>query len=242
MRKCLFTYISDEFTDLLQASRPTHEFYAELFGYDYQVFDPQRLSELGIEVGWSTKIELFKYLFTEGKYDVAFWIDVDAIFAKFDRDALGEMYASGFQAFVMEISANRWNPNAGVWLMKNTPQANEFISDILDYGVVASCWKDQAAVMRSLGWNMEAFPGGNKLISPSKFLAGTDWLDPSWNYIPGLNENIPSSIRVIHFAGANMTNKERAAEILKARNQLQRKFPRRLPWIEEKSTHGHRSY
>jgi hypothetical protein len=233
--KCLITIATKEFQDILDISSPTHEYFADLFGYDYKVFDKEALEKLNIQEERTWKLRLFQELSDD--YEAMFYIDSDAMFRKFTRDPFGEMYVNSFQGLVLELDGPRFNPNAGVWLMKSNEESAEFIEAALAQGVLTSRWADQSVVAKTLGWNLEPFPGGDKLINPSKFLKNTVWLDPTWNYMPGYPYTLDDP-HIIHFAGSQFTKQDRIELMSTERNSLQRKSMRRLPWEAKGSSVG----
>lgn len=80
------------------------------------------------------------------------------------------------------------NPNTGVWLMRSSRSAFEFLDAVEAAGPQPGPWADQGAVLAALGWDRGderyhwAGPGPG-----SRFLAGTSWLPPGWNqpYLEG---------------------------------------------------------
>jgi hypothetical protein len=101
-----------------------------------------------------------------------------------DEDIAEQLHPDCFQALALEHvpHEHRVNPNTGVWLMRSSPIAFEFLDAVEAAGPQPGPWADQGAVLAALGWNRGderyrwARPGRG-----GRFVDGTSWLPPGWN-------------------------------------------------------------
>ena len=237
VKKCLFTIATGDFKEILEVASPTHEYFAELFGYEYKVFDEKDLERVGAGGIWNWRMKIVQSLSDD--YEEIFYIDADTLFRRFVRDPFGEMYANSFQGLVLEHKDYRFNPNFGVWLVRSNRESAEFIQGCLDNGLETSRWDDQTVVCKMLGWSTSPFPGGFKPVAYSKYLENTTWLHPTWNHIEAVPYKIDNP-HILHFAGSSFTHETRLKAMKDARDSLQSKTEVRLPWEPEGSTTGFR--
>ena len=207
MRKVIATnVIGQQAHQQLALSRPTFEEYAERFDYDLVIGDRQAP---GRTPHWG-KIMLLQELVEE--YDRVFWIDSDAMILNFTADIADNLEDDCFQALVMEQHFVRWNPNTGVWLLRGKdPVTTQFLKDVWEMGPQPGPWNEQSAVIRVMGWGIEPWPRGCKVIEPSEYLYKTSWLAPEWNRIPELWPHI--NPRINHWAGGPTEVERRIREM-----------------------------
>jgi len=171
---------------------PTFQKFAAIHGYELVV--------VHIDVdgpGMLREARMFKTSFIRQQLnlgaDLVFWIDADALFLRFDTDPADLLEAEHFQGLVLEHVPlrHRTNPNTGVWLIRNTPEAIEFLDHIKLIGLRSGeTWADQAAVMRGLGWNM----GGQDYVGAqagpdTPVMLRTAWLPSTFNTL--INDGRP---------------------------------------------------
>ncbi len=202
MRKCIVTQAVFERGLILQYCRPTFEKYALKHGYDLKIHTeaPIHTSEetSPARLARACKARLIQDALLEN--DIVLWLDADVMISRYDTDILDEMDPQSFQGLVLEIHPERFNPNTGVWLLRNTELAHNFLSQHRNMDDIDHVWVDQAKVMRLLGWELGDYVGrGAKPVHESKYLAGTQWLAPEWNPL-GLLYGMPQA-RFRHYAG-----------------------------------------
>ncbi|HEX4774535.1 MAG TPA: hypothetical protein VH234_03380 [Candidatus Saccharimonadales bacterium] len=212
MKKLLMTAGGPNMERLLRHSVPTFRRFAETHDYDLVVERdindaPDRKDPLFRAAQWA-KVGLFeKYL---PLYDLVVWMDADVMITKFDKDIADDFNQDCFQAFVLEQFPTRFNPNSGVWAMRQGGESLAFLKAVRSIGQIDHIWTDQAAICIALGREVYKNPdisdpaGHVKLVNPSEYLKRTSWLAPEWNPL-GLAAKWPS--RLQHFAG--LSNEER---------------------------------
>lgn len=144
------------------------------------------------------KIVLVQRLLEE--YDLVGWIDSDAIIVDGSEDIGAELD----DAHDLYIVAHRdGNPpteviNSGVFMVRDTDWTRRFLAAVWDQeDLIDHMWWENAAIMRLLGWDLDAEPPG-----PT---GDTDWtprvkrMDPAWNSVP-LFGRAPRP-RINHYAG-----------------------------------------
>ena len=164
---------------------PTFHRFAQTWGYDVRahrlVADGLGADAPAQQAKWS-KIQILREALTD--YPLALWLDADILVLRHDEDIAGQLHPECFQALVMEHvpHEHRLNPNTGVWLMRSSPMAFEFLDAVDAAGPQPGPWADQGAVLAALGWNRGdsdyrwARPGRG-----SAFLDHTGWLPAGWN-------------------------------------------------------------
>jgi len=204
----------------------TFKRFAEIHGYDLVIdddfVDGATLDDpLGRQAKWR-KIALLESLLPD--YDLVVWFDADVMIKRFDRDIAKDVPKDCFQAFVLEHYAHRFNPNTGVWAMRNDEMAYRFLADVREVDSLDHNWADQAAVCLTLGWQIDKKYRRNdpskyrtlaKPVHPSEFLARTGWLPPEWNPV-GYASKWPS--RAEHFTSAS--NEKRIAKMQRLLDEL----------------------
>jgi hypothetical protein len=130
------------------------------------------------------------------EFPVALWLDADVLLTRCDEDPVSHLHPQHFQALVLEHvpHEHRLNPNTGVWLIRSSPMAFEFLDAIEAAGPQVGPWADQGAVLRVLGWDRgdESYQWARPGLG-SPFLSATSWLPPGWNQ-PYLGERIDEDL------------------------------------------------
>lgn len=140
-----------------------------------------------------------------------------------DEDISDYVKAPNFQALAIENVPldRRYNPNTGVWVLRNCDRAFEFLDEVEKVGPpTTGNWMDQAVVMQVMGWNMGDVDRWYYGAGPGKgndYLYETGWLPVGWNqpYV-ARKSNSESAVdrpttdnpHAIHFMGMN--NDERS--------------------------------
>jgi mannosyltransferase OCH1-like enzyme len=216
MKKALISAAGQSMRQVMALSGPTLQAFANHHGYEL-------ICHLQIEDGNDTKdpasiqARLFKITALRealNHYDIALWVDADAMIVRFDRDILNDLSSDCFQGLVLEQFPRRFNPNTGVWIMRRSEAAFDFLADVEARSKNlrdSYWWGDQAAVCAALGWELDdnhPVDGGFELrarpVHFSRHLQGTAWLPPEWNPLGIAAGVLP---RISHFAG--MTNEDR---------------------------------
>lgn len=216
-KKALVSAAGPNMQEILACSEPTFEQFADIHGYDLvidrQLRDHSRHQHPRSREGRWGKIALLEA--TIQSHDFVVWMDADVMVHKFDRDIAEDVPTNCFQAFVLELFPHRFNPNSGVWALRQDEESIRFLEAVRGIGQLDHTWADQDAICTALGWDIGGKKGGGaKPVHYSPYLARTGWLPPEWNPL-GLASRWPS--RTEHFAG--MPNEERLPLM---QNKLQR--------------------
>lgn len=198
----------------LENSLPTFVAYAARFGYELCI---ESLAPAGRSPHWG-KIQLLLQLVEE--HELVVWLDSDAMIVDYSQDIATGLREGCFQALLLEQEGVRWNPNSGVWVLRGVERSSHFLQKVWDIGPQEHIFNDQAAIMKALGWGLEDFPFGCKLVAPSDYLRDTCWLAPEWNRIPALYPHIEP--RINHWAGGPDQAERRIfemAELLEAQRR-----------------------
>jgi hypothetical protein len=199
MKKAIVTAAGPNMYGVLEYAQPTFKWFADKHGYklivDRSAKDGgEHGSNLSKQARWHKLAVIERVL---KKHDLIVWLDADIMIRKFDRDIIEDLPADCFQAFVMELFPRRFNPNTGVWVLRNDPESFDFIKRVKELGQQDVYWADQGAVCKALGWELEGyFVTTARPVHYSKYLARTGWLPPEWNPL-GMASRWPS--RVWHF-------------------------------------------
>lgn len=188
MRKTLITAAGPNMASVLaDISLPSFSSFAARHGYAVRVKhvtedDADRLSILAKHVRWQ-KLSFIRSALAES--DIVVWFDADVLICRTDTDILDCLGAHDYQGLVLHAitSENRVNPNTGVWLMRNTPKAFDFLDAVSAIGMPEGRWADQGAVMRALGWVLgdANYHGARMPHASTEFIQGTTWLPVGWN-------------------------------------------------------------
>jgi hypothetical protein len=186
-------------SDGLALAQPTWHAFAALHGWQVAALDRPQYAGNRQEAK-STKLSLIREALANA--DVVLWLDADAMIIDPSVDIVGSFYEGDFQAFALEHFSNRFNPNTGVWLLRNREETWRFLEAVEAVQLPERyVWEDQARVMATLGWQLVPMPHGVKPVHPSPYLARTGWLSPEWNVISPEHQMLNSTVRIRHFAG-----------------------------------------
>ncbi len=186
LHKVLLTAVGAHMRPLLSYTLPTFQEYARRHGYRVVVAD---LDADGPSVAREARFAKLGFMRAQlqAGADLVLWVDVDAIFRRFDDDIADCVRESDFQGLVFQVvpDFDRINPNTGVWVVRNRPTTFRFLRRMEQIGIQpGEAWADQAACMRALGFHM-----GSDLLSytgarPGRgtaFSGGTTWLPATFN-------------------------------------------------------------
>jgi hypothetical protein len=203
MKKCLVLSNDKRQQALADLSLPVIQDYAARHGYDVFV-SHIATDERG---GWWRKVPALREALNRS-YDVVLWLDSDILVLDPTHDIADAMRPEDFQAFVLQTDRNGFGPNTGVWLLRNKPEAQEFLQAVWEHGQLKdSPWHVQAAVCRLLGWSTP--PAEVKPVAPSTYLLHTGWLPERWNVNWAMDRL--SAVRdpaFLHFCGGRPQLKE----------------------------------
>jgi hypothetical protein len=219
MKKALVSAGGSNMAGVLALAAVTFKKFAAIHDYDLILDDnvidsTERNAAINIQAKWR-KIALLESLLPD--YDLVVWFDADIMIKRFDRDITRDVPEDCFQAFVLEQYSHRFNPNTGVWAMRNDAMSYRFLREVRKLASLDHPWADQAAVCVALGWRVERkfklsdpskYRTHAKPVQPTEFLPRTGWLTPEWNPV-GYAAKWPS--RTEHFA--DMSNDERIAKM-----------------------------
>jgi hypothetical protein len=206
-------------------SLPTMERYANIWGYsvkaesidsDNSVYE----SSEARAARWHKVSAIRRALQTN---DTVVWFDADVMIMRDDEDIASHIAPDSFQGLAIENvpAENRVNPNTGVWVMRNSPQAFDFLDKVEELGMPSNGkWADQGAVMKVLGWKLGDVEDHYRWAGPglgSRFIEGTSWLPTSWNQ-PYLKRQTNAEACVdrpavanphaVHFMGMSVVERE----------------------------------
>lgn len=167
-------------------SQPLFERFAAAQGYDVQVAaleedDVTRKGGKAKSARWA-KINLMQQALRS--HDLVAWFDADVLIRRTDEDIADHLGSEDFQGLVLHSvpTERRINPNTGVWVMRNSEIALDFLDEVQEIGMPDGRWADQGAVLKALGWIMgdENYYGARPGPG-TRFTAGTAYLPTGWN-------------------------------------------------------------
>ena len=186
--KILITAAGPNMMPVLEGySLPAFKRFADEHGYTVHVEklaenSAARKSKAAKEARWQ-KIRLMRQALEDN--DVAVLFDADVLICRFDQDIADNLAPSDYQGLVLhDVPAEqRINPNTGVWVMRRTQKAFDFLAAVEGVGMPEGRWSDQGAVMAALGWipGDDRYHGARMPEVGSEFLDGTAWLPIGWN-------------------------------------------------------------
>jgi hypothetical protein len=226
MKKALVSAAGSHMAGVLALAAVTFKHFATIHHYDLVLDDnfidsPTLNDALSKQAKWR-KIALLESLLPD--YDLVVWFDADIMIKRFDRDIARDVPRDCFQAFVLEQHSHRFNPNTGVWAMRNDEMSYRFLREVREVDSLDHNWADQAAVCVTLGWQVDKkvkrsdpskYRTYAKPAHPTEFLPRTGWLRPEWNPV-GYAAKWPS--RTEHFA--SMSYDKRIAKMQRLLNEL----------------------
>jgi len=194
-RRVLCCGATGDHQTLLDVTGVTMVAYARRHRWDL-VFSRENLA--GQRPGAWNKIALAQGLLEE--YAVVGWIDADAIIVDLAEDLGTEL--DDQHDFYLVAQRDGIPPtevlNSGVFMVKDTRRGKRFLAEIwAQEDLVHHRWWENAAIMRLLGWDLDAEP-----VHPT---GDTEWsecvkfIDPAWNSIPWFGR--ASRPRVNHYGG-----------------------------------------
>jgi hypothetical protein len=203
-RKVLCTIAHGPQAALLDLAREPLEDFAARHGYDLhlqtEAEDPSR------PLSWS-KVPLLRRLL--GEYDVAVWVDADAIFLDTSRDIAEELEDDRFLYLCMHRYEGQDAANCGILMLRSCDEALALLDDVWAMTeFVDHPWWEQAAILTQLGFEI----GGDHtaatahIVRPTARFAGTKLLHREWNSI---SRDPAPRPRIKHYAG--LTHEQRLA-------------------------------
>jgi hypothetical protein len=226
MKKALVSAAGSNMAGVLALAAVTFKHFAAIHDYDLVIDDefvdsPKLDDALSRQAKWR-KIALLESLLP--RYDLVVWFDADVMIKRFDRDIARDVPRDCFQAFVLEQYSHRFNPNTGVWAMRDDEMSYRFLRAVREVDSPDHNWADQAAVCVALGWQVEkkvrrSDPSKYRTLAkpshPTEFLPRTGWLKPEWNPV-GYAAKWPS--RTEHFS--SVSNEKRIARMQRLLDEL----------------------
>lgn len=177
MKKALVSAAGPNMQEILACSEPTFEHFADTHGYDLvidrQLQDHSQHQHPDSKAARWGKIALLEQ--TIRSHDLVVWMDADVMIHKFDRDIADDVPHDCFQAFVLELFPHRFNPNSGVWALRQDEESARFLEDVRGIGQLDHSWADQGAICTALGWDI----GDRKrAAAPSRCIILPIWPGP----------------------------------------------------------------
>jgi galactosyl transferase GMA12/MNN10 family len=219
MRKVVCTIATGRHRELLDVTRPALDAYADRHGYDVVVLD--RAVAAHRPASWG-KIPLLHDL--AARYDVAFWIDSDAVIVDDTVDVADELSPRAFLHLVEHTTTSGRVPNCGVLAVRGGARTRAFLERVWQKAEYAQHeWWENAAVLDLLGYRLEV---PVRPARPSRWRLGVAWLDLAWNSIP--SDPAPEP-RILHFPGLAFTERlDRLRDAMRRPRDLQREPVTRL--------------
>lgn len=180
---------------LMQIMGPTVTYYALQHGMDSFLLPlPGVPLAPHLPLSWS-KLILIRHALT--MYDTVIWIDSDCIIVDPYRD-IRKAAASGFPVHVVAHTfKGRFLPNAGVMILKRTPQV---------FGLLEAMWSyrrsgrtvesDSAAFSHLIGYDPYR---RNGFLGVTPYTKLVTFMDESWNKLH--RQRHPANPAIVHFAG-----------------------------------------
>jgi hypothetical protein len=209
--KALCSIGSGPHESLLEISRPTFAAYAERHGYELITSTE---TVVGRPPAWA-KVPMVREVL--GSYDLALWIDADAVIVDGSRDIADVFEADRFLALVRH--GERQVPNTGVMVWRAGEPAVELLERVwAAKRFVHHPWWENAALLDTLGYELpgELEPSrlrrfaarGRRfgLARPSAFLSGIQFLPLEWNSVYLDRAESP---RVVHCVGVPVSQRAR---------------------------------
>ncbi|NDD03889.1 MAG: hypothetical protein EB078_03200 [Proteobacteria bacterium] len=186
MRRALTSFGLGPHRPLLEIALPTFARYAAEHAYD--LFVPQVVP--GNRPPSWLKIPLLQWLFRAG-YDEVLWLDADVVIRRFDRD-IAEDCGEAPMHMVVHHTADGSPPNLGVWYVRRT--AARMLADAWDRtgGWRGAVWWEQAAMISTLGGDVEA----QKVVVPPS----SSWGELPYEWNPHCHDarGVPADCRFFH--------------------------------------------
>jgi galactosyl transferase GMA12/MNN10 family len=191
VRKVVCTIAAGSHRAFLEVTRPGLEQYADRHCYDLVVLDRALVAHRA--PSWS-KIPLLHDLATQ--YDVALWVDSDAVIVDGSLDVSDVMEPRAFFHVVEHNTSAGRIPNCGVIAVRGGALTRAFLERVWHKREhVQHEWWENAAVLDLLGYRLRR---PVRPTRPSIWRLGVGRLDRAWNSIPA--DPSPSP-RIVHFPG-----------------------------------------
>ena len=194
----------DEYHAMAEHTWPLMRAYAERHGHDFRM-----VLLAGMRPASWMKIPSLVDALRE--YDRVAWIDIDVVIVSPWRDIIAAMEPDSWQALVEHHTECGQVPNCGVWVVSKP------MVPVLEQAWAAGedvhhPWWEQAAIMRLMGYAVEAGPRG-RLDTPTTLYERTTFLGPEWNHHPADENktNAPNFVHVTQYADRLGTIRDLAA-------------------------------
>lgn len=196
-RLCVTTSYTADFSGMGDVCAASLRRYAEAWGCDVHVAQGAFVPR---PAAWH-RVRLIPELLDQG-YDFVLWLDADAMFVRFDRDALLEAEDDRdlflVQMDVPWISKDVPVPNTGVMLARNARWTRDLFDRL--WGMeqyVGHPWWENAAMIDAMGYR--SLLGGRHEPDP-EVLSRIGFMSELWNNSPSVPGASPDAI-VRHWGG-----------------------------------------
>ena len=197
------------YEELHAIAKPSLQLFARKHNYECRFYDT---NPTDLPASWA-KVPYLIQAFEDG-YDVAFWIDADAVIVNFDDDV--PCPPTMHQALAQHIQSDGSSAiNCGVWYLKK--EALPFLKEVWATGPVLaanSVWWEQNTVMQLLG--ISVYPPYAVSAQPNEYLQKVFDLPYAWNISPFDKRSFNSygqKFRILHAAGCGSV--ARRADIMR---------------------------
>ena len=197
------------YEELHDIAKPSLQFFAKKHNYDCRFY---ATNPTDLPASWSKVVHLIQ-AFEDG-YDVAFWVDADAVIVNAEEDV--PVPDTMHQGLARHIFADGNSAiNCGIWYLRK--EALPFLQEVWKTGPIADAnpsWWEQNTVMHLLG--ISPFPPYTMPETPNNYLQKLFDLPYAWNICPLDKRSFNSygqKFRILHAAGCGSTT--RRADIMR---------------------------
>jgi nucleotide-diphospho-sugar transferase len=205
---CLVTAYDQAYAACAALTVPRMRAFSTLHGYELRALRREACARPG---GWIKIEPILEAL--EDDFDFVFWMDADALIIRRDVDVRTAAIDGADLMMVWhgpdtaELLEPNFIPhfNSGVMLIRSSDWSREFFARVWETGQLPHTWRDQAAMLRLLGYDNILGLGPERPDEPNRSQIAR--LATVWNAIPGV-AMVPDPI-VHHFAGRPLDDRLR---------------------------------
>jgi hypothetical protein len=200
---------------LLRLAAPSFAAYACRHGFDLDL--RTELIARDRPAPWS-KVRILAELLD--RYELAVWIDADAVVVDPRIDIAGELQPGRFLYLVEHVVSGEPRPNTGVMMLRACDEARAFLDAVWSLErYVNHPWWENAAVCELLGYGVD--PPAR--LDPTRWREQTAFLPGGWNWI--WDARAPDA-RIRHFPGFSLRTRQLLMCAALAESRLRGRAPR----------------
>ncbi len=228
-RVCLATWFDARFATLGALCLISLHEYGKRHGYDVAVLNGITSARPS---SWN-KLLAIEALFEKG-YDYVFWIDADAVFARYDVP-VGTLIETGKDLCLVNLCLRNGGemPNFGIFFLRNSAWSRELLKGL--WGMeeyIGHPWWENAAFIDRAGM-AGSLPEGERFRMPEHalrkspdgaFLAHVAWIGNEWNCVPRTDITYGTPAVIRHFPAQPLAARAwRMARTLRANGLVSRR-------------------